>query len=171
MHHKILFALALLNGILLTGCGNPEAPPLKVVSAPLLSKEDNRKAQAAFEVLDKICGFSERWSADIDSVELSYQEDTAHWFENQEGPCINSWCEDYGWERHVIVMVKVKEKVTVIPNEFRAWGHNLWYQLGEGSRPGATISKDPSALICGVEPGIGGYSAFLDIPSLAGIGI
>ncbi len=72
-------------------------------------------------------------------------------------------CEDYGWKGYYTYTVKLKEGARRIPKDLRAWGHNLFFNVGGPEKPGLIIKKFPQ--LCGINPLKEG-DVFVPIPSL-----
>lgn len=135
------------------------APPsVAITYAANLQPAQRAAAEAAVAIFrDRCPALFTTYAADIRHIKVDVLDVTGF---TQD--------EDYGWKQKITVTARVKDsnETRVIPNSWRAWGHNLFFDLGAGNRPGIDVGKEAAARICGFGEQ---RNTFVDEPRLRGV--
>lgn len=110
-----------------------------------LNQTQLEMAKKAYAVFCDVCKpLMSQYTDDIESIKIEKRDVRVKGY-----GCMDYRCRDYGWDFEYEMQVKIKDDTSVIPGEFRAWGHTLYFFLGGPQNPGITISKIPE--LCGRE--------------------
>lgn len=93
----------------------------------------------AVAILKRTCPDLALYRSDIDSVHVEYRE--------EEG---NYESRAYGWDKQILITIKVSGAPVSIPSEYNAAGHTIPYMIGAGTRPGIAMIKQQACDLCGI---------------------
>ena len=121
-----------------------------------LPESEKQDVVWALEALKSKCyPLFHQYADDIEHIEASVYSDD--W-------CKGDYkCEDYGWKDTISFRISLNDSLLSIPNEFRAWGHTLHYDISENGKAGIISQKAQSQLACGWKPNSDGSDVFIPI--------
>lgn len=121
-------------------------PPIKqlTIQAPDATQQQQTIIKQAGELLFNVCSGLSDHITDIESVTASIGE---------------VGTRNDGWRKGISFTVKITDNTSSIPREWRAWGHNLFYTVVGGNRPGIDVGKSTAGYFCNV----GHSSPFIDV--------
>lgn len=137
---KMIFwiaGLVLIIVVLITMCSSPQPPQ---VDWSDIDAADRAVAEQAWQALLEACPRLTRYAGDITGVEVTLVKES-EWVPTY-------LAETYDWPASLTFIVAVSDDATRIPNSVRAWGHNLYYNVGGGSQPGIDSSKPQARYVC-----------------------
>src|SRR5690242_1969532 len=73
----------------------------------------------------------------------------------------------YGWSREISLEIELPDRLSVIPDRYRASGHVLLYVIGAGRRPGIVAQTGVSQELCGMVAAPAGADVFKSVPELS----
>lgn len=131
------FIALVLAVALLTGCSKTGDKARITIQTEGVAESQNAVVAKAAEALFDRCPGLTQYAQDIETVKAmpnggGYQD------------------SKYGWSNWISFVVKVSDDAKRIPADWRAWGHNLYYDVGGSPRPGVNVGKDTGGWFCGI---------------------
>lgn len=128
---------------LIAGCSEPSDKARISIQTEGVTESQNVVVKKAAEVLFDRCPGLAQYAQDIEWVKARTNIVTPDGYGGYQ-------TRDYGWTTWVAFEVKVADDARRIPNEWRAWGHHLFYDVGSSPRPGVNVAKATAGWFCGI---------------------
>lgn len=147
--------------------GQPAAPPVRnldtVTTFETSPAFTRAQMEAALAQLKTSCAplFTD-YADDVEWIKVMGETDDCNYPGSHR-------CDEYGWDRTVEINVKIVDDRKVIPVDYRARGHTLFYWLGTGRRPGIMSLKDQSKFVCEWSHIPDSSNYFVSVPKLADV--
>ena len=157
-YHKALFSLLLILVMNLSYSAEVDLP---FAYGEGLGQENRRIVFRAIDIFINACRpLIQDHYADIEQITAI---DGA--FKSEDYGCLDYRCDEYGWEKELRFIIKIKDNATTFSGDLRyIAGHTLHFWLGGPTNPGITTTKFPQ--VCGYNKPLNGEDIYIPVPEI-----
>lgn len=158
MEKSAFIGFLLLSALVLTSCSEPtKQSQADVIINSKLPQKEKQITKKAVDAFFAACPQLREYWSDVKSAQADIHQPSAFYRSEQ-----------YGWRKEIKLKVVLKNDTKKIPNEYRAWGHTLYYFMGGGKQPGYVATKPQAQQVCGLQPS--DSDTFRSVAALAFLG-